>query len=165
MIVQVILGTVCLYRLYWGHCVCTGYTGDRVFVQVILGTVCLYRLYWGQCDCTGYTGDSVIVQVILGTVCLYRLYWGQCDCTGYTGDSVIVQVILFFLYFGYILLCLCVAQTKQNGLLLCLGYACTKREPKYKVNFVFKNLPKSDSLSNTNVLMHRTRLELEYGLT
>ena len=47
-----------------------------MFVQVILGIVCLYRLYWGQCLCTGYTGDSVFVQVILGTVSLYRLYWG-----------------------------------------------------------------------------------------
>jgi len=39
-----------------------------VFVQVILGTVCLYALYWGQCVCTGYTGDCVFVWVILGTV-------------------------------------------------------------------------------------------------
>ena len=57
------------------------YTGDSVFVQVILGTVCLYRLYWGQCACTGYTGDSVFVQVILGTVCLYRLYF-VCTAVG-----------------------------------------------------------------------------------
>ena len=73
-----ILGTVCLlsliiyglYKLYWGQCVCTGYTGDSVFVQDVLGIVCLYRLYWGQCVCTGCTGNSVFVQVVL---CLYRL--------------------------------------------------------------------------------------------
>ena len=55
-----------------GQCVCTGYTGDSVFVQAILQTVCLYRLYCGQCVCTGYIADSVFVQDILGTVCLYR---------------------------------------------------------------------------------------------
>ena len=55
-----------------------------MFVQAILGTVCLYRLYWGQCVCTGYTRDSVFVQVILGTVCLYRLYWGQLDTLHHT---------------------------------------------------------------------------------
>ena len=40
--VQVILGTVgCT-----GDNVCTGYTGDIVFEQAILGTVCLYMLYY-----------------------------------------------------------------------------------------------------------------------
>ena len=56
----------------------TGYTGDGVFVlQVILGMVCLYRLYWGwyvlqvilgMVCFTGYTGDGVFCTGYTGMV-------------------------------------------------------------------------------------------------
>jgi len=65
-----IFGTVCLlHRLYRGVFL---YTGDSVFAQVILGTVCLYRLYWGQCVCTGYTGDGVCTNY-MGTLPLKNI--------------------------------------------------------------------------------------------
>ena len=66
-------GMVCLYRLYWGLCVCTGCSED-----------CVCTGYSEDCVCVGYTWDSVFVQVILGMVYLYRLYWG----------NVFVQVML-----------------------------------------------------------------------
>ena len=99
--IQVILGTV------QGWFVCTGYTGECVFVQVILWTVHVFLqviLEMVQCVCTGHTGDSVfvqitghgvLVQVILWTVHVFlqvilETVW--CVCLGYMGDSVLVQI-------------------------------------------------------------------------